>query len=265
MLVAEEGADRSREEEAPVRVLMFTGGCCHDYDQQKAILSTGISERARVEWKIVHDGGKGTKHEYEELRGKDWAQGFDAVLYNICFSDVTDRAYIEGITEVHRAGVPAVALHCTYHSHHWKTDTDAWEEFLGATSPKHGRHAPITVTPLEPKHPVMKGFPERWVTPQGELYHVDKTWPDATVLAEGTIDGGESSHACVWVNQYGKGRVFGTTLGHHNETMAEEVYLDLVTRGLLWAAGKLNDEGEPVAEVRVEAAQESGNATAEAE
>ncbi|HUF63908.1 MAG TPA: ThuA domain-containing protein [Verrucomicrobiales bacterium] len=252
-------------EDAALRVLMFTGGCCHDYDQQKVILSSGISERARVEWEIVHEGGTGTKHEYARLREKDWAKGFDVIVYNFCFSDVTDREYIEGITNTHREGLPAVALHCTYHSHHWKTDTDAWEEFLGATSPRHGRHAPITVTPLVPDHPVMKGFPENWTTPKGELYHVDKTWPEAIALAQGTIDEGRSSHACVWVNQFGKGRVFGTTLGHHNETMAEDVYLDLVTRGLLWAAGKLSDEGEPLSQARVEAAEESGNAAAESE
>jgi len=46
-------------------------------------------------------------------------------------------------------------------------------------------------------------------------------------------------------NRLGKARVFGTTLGHHNETMIEPVYLDLVARGLLWATGHLDDSGKP--------------------
>ena len=41
----------------PIRALMITGGCCHDYDKQKLIISSGISERANVEWTIVHEGG----------------------------------------------------------------------------------------------------------------------------------------------------------------------------------------------------------------
>jgi type 1 glutamine amidotransferase len=41
-------------------------------------------------------------------------------------------------------------------------------------------------------------------------------------------------------------RVFGTTIGHHNETMSQETYLDLVTRGLLWACRKLDKNGKPV-------------------
>src|SRR5690606_35420797 len=52
-------------------------------------------------------------------------------------------------------------------------------------------------------------------------------------------------HLTAWTNTYGKGRVFGTTIGHHNETIATEEYLDLVTRGLLWTAQKLTADGSP--------------------
>ena len=45
----------------------------------------------------------------------------------------------------------------------------------------------------------------------------------------------------VWANSYGIGRVFATTLGHADTTVGHQVYLDLVTRGLLWACGKLDD------------------------
>ena len=39
--------------------------------------------------------------------------------------------------------------------------------------------------------------------------------------------------------------MFGTTIGHYTETVASPQYLDLVTRGLLWACNKLDDEGKP--------------------
>ena len=51
----------------------------------------------------------------------------------------------------------------------------------------------------------------------------------------------------VWTNTYGKAKIFATTMGHNNRTMADSVYLDLVTRGLLWAVGKLGPDGTPVA------------------
>ena len=152
--------------------------------------------------------------------------------------------YIAGITDTHKAGLPAVVLHCTYHSHHWKAKTDTWEEFIGVTSPGHGPKAPIKMTPVKKDHPVMKGFPDSWTTPEGELYGVKKVWDTATILAEG--DNGKAKQPCVWVNDFNGTKVFGTTVGHHNSTMAENVYLDLVTRGLLWTAGKLQDDGTPV-------------------
>ena len=51
----------------------------------------------------------------------------------------------------------------------------------------------------------------------------------------------------MWVNTYGAGKVFATTLGHGNDTMKSPVYLDLVTRGLLWACDKINEDGTPKA------------------
>ena len=36
--------------------------------------------------------------------------------------------------------------------------------------------------------------------------------------------------------------MFATTLGHNNDTVADARYLDLVTRGLLWSVGKLDDQ-----------------------
>ncbi len=45
----------------------------------------------------------------------------------------------------------------------------------------------------------------------------------------------------VWTNEYHGTRVFSTTIGHFDETVADDRYLDLVTRGLLWTCKKLND------------------------
>jgi len=43
----------------------------------------------------------------------------------------------------------------------------------------------------------------------------------------------------------GKTRVFGTTLGHHNETMNTEEWLGLVSRGVMWAVDKIEADGTP--------------------
>src|SRR5437763_856313 len=78
------------------------------------------------------------------------------------------------------------------------------------------------------------------------LHEVKKVWPTCTPLAESlTPNKPYDKHTSIWVNTYGKARIFGTTLGHGNETVQRELYLDLLTRGLLWACDKLGADGKP--------------------
>lgn len=231
--------DQEERKATAVKALLVTGGGYHDYNTQKKILTEGISKRANVEWDVFMGDAKQTR---EKLSKAGWADNYDVIVYNLCHAHETDGKFVEGLGKVHHDGKAAVVIHCAMHSYHWKIpgETKHWPAMLGVTSPRHGRHAAIEVTNLAADHPVMKGFPAKWKTPKGELYHIKKVWPTATILAKGSIDEGKAFHDCVWLNDYGKGKVFGTTLGHHNETMQEDVYLDLVTRGLLWTAGRLN-------------------------
>ena len=54
LLLAAVAGAQAADAPKPLRALMVTGGCCHDYANQKKILSEGISARANVEWSIVH-------------------------------------------------------------------------------------------------------------------------------------------------------------------------------------------------------------------
>lgn len=228
----------------PLQALLVTGGCCHDYDAQKTILPEGISERANVEWTVVHEGGDSTDHVVSIYRDADWAEDYDVVVHNECFADVEDEEVIRNVVNAHKNGKPAVMIHCMMHTFR-DIEPDIWRETLGVTSRNHGPHQPIAIKVLETEHPIMKGLPNQWKTPKGELYNIEKIWPSATPLAEG--DNGERTQVCVWANEHGNGRVFGTTIGHHNETMQQEEYLEMVTRGLLWACDKLDDDGKPKA------------------
>ena len=225
----------------PLRALLITGGCCHDYDNQKEILTEGISERADVEWTVVHEGGSSTDHIVSIYREPDWAEGYDVVVHNECFASVQDAEVIRNVAEAHKSGTPGVVIHCMMHTFR-DIESDMWRKTLGVTSRNHGPKAAIAVKALEREHPIMRGLPASWKTPEGELYNIEKVWPSATPLAEG--DNGHRTQVCVWTNEYGEGRIFGTTLGHHNETMRQNVYLDMVTRGVLWACGELDEAGE---------------------
>lgn len=228
----------------PLRALLITGGCCHDYDGQKRILSEGIRARANVEWTAVQEGGTATKHRVSVYAKDDWAAGYDVVVHNECFSDEKDPEWLERIVKPHRQGVPAVVIHCAMHC--YRAPTDEWFRFVGVTSHRHGSHFAHLVRNLQPEHPIMQGFPEAWTTPKEELYNIAKVWPAATPLAASYSHETKTDEPNVWINQYGRGRVFGTTIGHYNHTMEQPLYLDLVTRGLLWACGKLGEDGKPL-------------------
>ena len=93
--------------------------------------------------------------------------------------------------------------------------------------------------------------------PKEELYYSDKVWPSATSLGEAMSTDRNAMQTCIWTNQFGKTRVFGTTIGHYAETVATPEFLGLVTRGTLWAAGKLEEDGTPVAGLELTAAEKA--------
>jgi type 1 glutamine amidotransferase len=224
----------------PLKVLLVTGGCCHDYDRQKLILSEGIGARARTEFTIVQEGGKSTNHKISIYEKDDWADAYDVVIHNECFSDVKEPAFTERILKPHREGKPAIVIHCAMHC--YRDKTDEWFKFIGVTSHRHGSHFAFDAVNLQPDNPIMKGFGEKWKTPQGELYHIEKTWENCKPLASAHSHETKSDHVCIWTNTYGKGRVFGTTVGHYSTEMQDPIFLNYVTRGLLWSCDKLNDD-----------------------
>ena len=100
------------------------------------------------------------------------------------------------------------------------------------------KNEPITVKAIKKDHPVLKGIPAEWKTPEGELYNVLEVLPSATALATGDNGKVKTPQVCIWVNKFGKGRVFSTTLGHHNSTMSTKEYLDLLANGVRWVTQK---------------------------
>jgi uncharacterized protein len=227
----------------PLRALMVTGGCCHDYPNQKKILSEGISNRANVTFTIVHEGNDRTNR-VSIYESADWSKGYDVVVHNECFGFVNDTNFIHNIAAAHEAGLPGVFLHCSTHSYRMG-QTDAWRAVLGLRSMSHDKARDLTVKNVNAKHPVMQGFPAEWLNPKDELYRNEKLWPTLTPLGTAFSEESRKDHVVIWVNEVGKMRAFATTLGHANDTMKSEEFLGLVTRGLLWACDKLGDDGKP--------------------
>jgi hypothetical protein len=231
-------AGLSAAETRPLRALLVCGGCCHDYPVQKDVLKKGIEARARVIVETVEQGGVSKESRIPLYENPDWAKGYDVVIHDECFGAVADTNWISRILVPHRAGLPGVNLHCAVHSYR-AAPGELWQEYLGLRSMRHGKASPIQIRTVENQHPIIRGLGWRdWLTGNEELYNNVKVFPSATVLQRGTQ--GDDDCAITWVNRYGSTRVFSTSLGHFNETVGDERYLDLVTRGVLWACDRLD-------------------------
>ena len=245
----------------PLKVLLITGGCCHDYKAQKDILKKGIEARANVVVDQMHTDDKSTKPPLAIYGNAEYAKGYDLVLHDECAADIQEVATIDGVLKPHVDGIPGVNLHCAMHSYRFGdfgkpvnagADNAKWYEYLGLQTNRHGAQLPIEVTYTPDGGPITKGF-ENWTTTKEELYNNIKIWDGAKALARGKQGAGDkpgdNDSVVVWTNEFGpkKTRVFSTTIGHNNSTVEDARYLDLVTRGVLWACDQLDAEGKPKA------------------
>ena len=267
----------------PLKVLLLAGGCCHDYAKQKDILKSGLEARANVIvdviWasktetnpdgtpRLVNDGS--TKPALSIYGNADYAKGYDLVLHDECAADINDPAVIAAVLKPHLDGIPGVNLHCAMHCYRFGdfgkpvaagADNAKWYEYLGLQSTGHGPQEPIEVTYTDKESPITKGMAD-WTTIKEEHYNNIQVFPTAHVIARGkqtthskkkqadgteTVEDKVNEAVNAWTNTYnGKTRVFSTTIGHNNDTVSDAKYLDLVTRGVLWATNHINPDGSP--------------------
>ncbi len=237
-------------ETKPLKALLITGGCCHDYKTQKDILKKGIEMRANIVVDQIHTDNSSTKPDLPIYGMPEYAKGYDIVIHDECAAGINEDEIVKGVLAPHKAGTPGVNLHCAMHSYRIGNPGDEvkelgtphsqWFEYLGLQSSGHGPKKPVAIVFTDKEHPITNGFAD-WTTVDEELYNNVKVFDTAHPLANGTQLGKE--FVVAWTNDYNGTRVFSTTIGHMNETVEDPRYLDLVTRGILWACGKIDDKG----------------------
>ena len=94
LLVAQAGVAADKKQK-PLRALLITGGCCHNYIFQSKALIDGVAKHAKVNWTVINEGGKGTKAIIPLYKNPNWAKGYDVVVHNECFANTSDKAYVQ--------------------------------------------------------------------------------------------------------------------------------------------------------------------------
>ena len=249
----------SADKPEPIKALLIIGGCCHDYAVQKDLIKNGLEGRINIKVDIDYSPEKGTKPVFKTYEKENWAEGYDVILHDECAAGFKEAEMAKRVAGPHIKGVPAVNLHCAMHSYRVASNIRAeqepgsdgalWFEFLGIQSSGHGPKLPIDVAFEKDASPITKGFKD-YTSDKDELYNCHKVFDGVTVLAKGKqkLKNGKEAEAVVaWKHEYGpnKARVVGTTLGHFNEIVGSEEYLNFVARSILWSVKKLDDEGKP--------------------
>lgn len=125
-------------------------------------------------------------------------------------------------------------------------------DFIKDNSPglggSHGQQHEFVVKTRNSKHPIMKGLPDEWLHQKDELYDrlrgpAENLVVLATAFSPVELKGSGRHEPVLMTTQFGKGRVFHTTLGH--ETYSQQCIGFIVTlqRGTEWAAtGKVKQK-----------------------
>lgn len=239
----------------PARILLITGGCCHEYSVQKDLLKDGLEKRLHVEVTQIHSDDASAKPPLPNHGNPAYADGYDLVMHDECAAGISDPEVIAAVLAPHQAGLPGVNLHCAMHSYRFgnikdpvspDADNAGWFNYLGLQTIRHGPHRPISFEIVDPGHPANSGL-VNWTTGNEELYHVIQIMPGSHVLAKGvqavkSPEGQEivEEHVVTWAHTYGpaKARVWSTTMGHYSATVQDDRYLDMVANGVVWALNR---------------------------
>lgn len=213
-------------------LILTSPGVYHNYALQTPALAAGIARHINIHFDV-------SLAETARWKNSDYSTGYDVLIYNLCMADETDAALIQNMrrqTDV--LGVPTVVLHCSMHSFR---NTDLWWPMYGLQSRAHEPETSLLQEPVR-DHPILTGMPANWTLAADELY-VNLDFKGQPLLTSQALDG--STQVTAWLYEEGGARVFGTTLGHSDSSIADSGYQRLVANGILYVTGKLGPDGLP--------------------
>jgi uncharacterized protein len=119
--------------------------------------------------------------------------------------------------------------------------------------PGHGPRHDFELTVRDPRHPITRGLPKKWMHPSEQLTHGQHApanpkhgAPEKVlrILTYAWSKDSKRNEPMDWVRDWGKGRIYVTMLGHtwkgeENPNLEDPNFRRLFVNGVAWAAGNL--------------------------
>jgi type 1 glutamine amidotransferase len=227
------------DEPAPVKLLIITGDHGHDWKGTTASMKAFLAEGGRIDVAVTEAPAK-------DLTPENLAK-YDVLLLNYKetkptaetkWTDANKQALVDAV----KGGKGLVVYHFASSAF---TDWPEYETLIGGGWRTQGFHGPMHVFAVKnaAEHPINAGLPAEWTHTIDELYSNSKMVPGNVVIATAYCDpdkprGTGKDEPVIWVNAYGKGRVYHNALGHDVNAISNPNFQEWMRRGTLWAAGR---------------------------
>jgi type 1 glutamine amidotransferase len=231
---------------APVKLLIITGDHGHAWKDTTAALKEFLGDGGKINVDVTTTPSKDltddnlAKYDVLLLNYKDTPNGAPESRW----SEANKEAFLKAVHD----GKGLVVFHHAS-SAFTKPNWDEFEKAIAGGWRSKGFHGPaheFSVKKTDAKHPISEGLPVQFDHPTDELYQNSVMVPGSVVLATAYSDpkkprGTDKDEAVIWVNSYGKGRVYENVLGHDTKAMADPNFRSWMRRGVIWAAtGKVD-------------------------
>ena len=158
----------------------------------------------------------------EALAGKMSAEGlkqYDAIIFNSTTGEVP-LPDVDAFLAWIKSGKGFLGVHAATDTFRGHTPLHAYTQMIGAEFKTHGAQVEVEIINQDSKHPACKHYPATFKV-FDEIYQVNG-FERSTVHGLLTLDKHPNNktpgdYPIAWCKQYGKGRVFYTSLGHRED------------------------------------------------
>ena len=189
----------------------------------------------------------------EEMAQKMTAAGltkYGAIVFNNSTGDLPlpDR---QALLDWVKAGGGVIGIHAATDSFKVTNESPGWPDYIdmmGAQFVGHGPQAEVECLVETRNHPATADLP--WQFKVLEEVYLFKDFSRDKVRGLITLDkhpntGEPGDYPISWVRNYGKGRVFYTSLGHREDLWSNELFQRHLTGGIRWALGLAPGSARP--------------------